>query len=119
MKLAEFRSLCQKEWDEHRGEPVTLWLTENSYRELSEESLMAGAQDQMWLNIREGYETPSHASFGSFERKAVLGARVSAVINPITRNAVQMKLALDKDAAEVFSGRDKVVLTRVLETGNG
>ena len=114
MKLKEFQALCKKEWDEHRGEVVTLWLTEDSYKELSEESLMAGFQDQQWLNISSGYETPSHASFGSFERKAVLGARVNTVMNPVTRTAVQMKLALDKDAADVFSGKDKILLTRVL-----
>ena len=41
MTLDDLKDLCRREWDACKGELVTLWLTEKSYRELNYAAIAA------------------------------------------------------------------------------
>jgi hypothetical protein len=108
--LDEFGELCKKEWSECRGEPVTLWLTEKSYRELQQ-----FAMEQTVLHRENGNtQLASRVICSQSGVPAQVGLHQSSVTNPVTKNPVRMKLARDQDAADIFSQRDKVLYTKVL-----
>lgn len=95
MNLAEFKSLCEKEWRECRGDIITLWLTEKNYQELSKAATGAHMQNRTELFIRAGYEDlgPAHPAFDN-------------VINPVTGNPVRLRLAMD-NSVDAFSANTK------------
>ena len=99
MTLEEFHVLCKKTWNEERGEPITLWLTESSYRELQdyamENPVLYKEDGAVHTASRDVYShnspVPSH-----------VGISLSTVVNPVTKNAVKLKLARE-DAADIYT----------------
>ncbi len=89
MKLADFHDLCQREWEQHRGDILELRLTDESREELTVDVLLDGAQSQMILYItKEDIET-------------IRGGAISCVVNPITRTAVKLASGAPWDSATV------------------
>jgi len=108
--LDEFRDLCQKEWKECKGEPVVLWLTEKSYRELQQY-----AMEGTVLHSEDGMTQPaSRVVYSRSNVPTQVDMLSSTLVNPMTRNEVRMKLARDQDAADCFNGQAKVMYTKVL-----
>jgi hypothetical protein len=105
VKLQEFNDLCREEWKNGHGEVINLWLTEESYRELSNEAMTAGFQKQMALHVREDYADVSRVRGDP---------AISAVINPVTKAPVRMKLARDRDAADVYNSDTRQMYIKVL-----
>ena len=110
MTLDDFRALCEKEWNECRGEPVTLWLTEGSYRELRDY-----AAEGTVLHKEDGVtQAATRVIYDHRNVPAQVSMHSSTLVNPVTRNEVRMKLAKDRDAMDCFSVRDKIMYTKVL-----
>jgi hypothetical protein len=112
MTLEEFHALCRKEWDEERGDIVTLWLTQESYAELQQY-----AMENPVLHKEDGKtQAASRAIYNQVNMTPTqVGISLSTVVNPITKNPVKMKLARDKDAADIYSSKSGMH-TRILET---
>ena len=106
MKLAEFQKLCQQAWQECHGEIVTLWLTQESYEELSKDATASRMLDRGHLSVAREY-----VDF------APQNAAVSRIMNPVTKNPVRMKLAFDKDVADIYNGNTKQIFTKILQEG--
>ena len=110
MTFEEFTSLCQEEWSKCKGEIVTLWLTENSYRELQQH-----AMEGVVLHKQDGVsESASRVIYNQHNAPSEVSLSSSTLVNPVTRNDVRMKLAKDQDVADCFSGRDRVMYSKVL-----
>ena len=93
MKYDEFIALCVREWENDNGDVRDLWLTEDSYRELSDSSLLHGAQELATLYIPVTEESPSEMR---------QGVDVKFLVHPVTRSVVKMHIARDMDVADVF-----------------
>ena len=99
MTLNEFQELCKKTWDEERGEPITIWLTQESYRELQEY-----AMENPVLYKEDGAIRTASRDIYSHNNPvpAHVGISLSTVVNPVTKNAVKLKLARE-DAADIYT----------------
>ena len=95
MKLAEFKDLCDREWDEARGDVQALHLTNSSLLEFTADVLLAGAEDQPFL----------FPMVPLYDREEIAGIRAGAatsqVLNPVTRSVVEVSGDSDLDLAEV------------------
>jgi hypothetical protein len=81
VRLAEFYALCDREWSKPlRGDIESLRLTEAGRRELVNDVIVNGAQDNLVLHI-ERSELPAIRA----------GAGISQVVNPITRTVVKIR----------------------------
>lgn len=81
MKLAEFNALCDREWAKpKRGDVESLRLTEAGRRELVNDVLVNGVQDNLVLHIERSEIAAIRA-----------GAGISQVVNPITRTEVKIR----------------------------
>ena len=90
MKLPDFQSLCEREWENGHGDIESLHLTDASLLELTNDVLMAGSQDEMELFIKE-----------SDLAALTAGAAVSRVRNPITKTSVELRGGSHRDVAVV------------------
>lgn len=91
MKLAQFRELCDREWDKpRRGDVVSLLLTEASRQELTTE-VLADAPEMCSLWLTEA------------ELAAVRRGELPAIPNPVTRTAVRIRTGKSavRDSARV------------------
>lgn len=90
MKLSAFHALCKREWENGHGDIESLHLTDASLKELSDDVIMNGAQDEMELFIRDADPAALAA-----------GVAVSRVRNLITRTSVELLGGSHRDAAVV------------------
>jgi hypothetical protein len=102
MTLTEFRALCEKEWRQGLGgEVAVLWLTGDSYKEL----LQTGAVREDGVLFKEDGAT-SVASRVIYDRRTEMpeqvGVSSNTITNPATRGQVRLKLARDRDVADVW-----------------
>jgi len=83
VKLAEFNALCEREWNEARGDVTGLRLTDESYAELAREVLERA--ESLPLDV-------------------MLGAKAAAdeAVNPVTRSVVKVTGGASIDSAEVY-----------------
>jgi hypothetical protein len=93
MNLKRFQDLCRDEWNNRKGDVRTMWLVEDSYRQLNEDALAYRQTDKMDIYLDE-----------DAAQNKVAGAQVSVLVNPYTRTVVKMRLARDTDVAEVWYG---------------
>jgi hypothetical protein len=103
LKFGEFRELCMKEWRDNKGDVTVLWLTQESYRELQEDSLgLVEGQDVLFKE--NGTVQPAarviYNPAGNVSHQ--VGIRMNTIVNPVTRTPVRMKLARDMDVADVW-----------------
>lgn len=78
MKLKEFTDLCVREWENGHGDVHEIWLPEDSFRELSIDTILDGAQDLISLYI---------------DKEDIIGIRegkLACLLNPITRTTVRV-----------------------------
>lgn len=111
MTLEEFHSLCRQEWAEEHGEIITLWLTQDSYRELQQ---YAREMPVLYKEDSGAAHTASRWIWNQAGNPTQVGVNQSTVVNPVTNTPVRMKLARDKDAIEAFSGNAKHMYAKVL-----
>ena len=90
MKLQEFDQLCKTEWQNGKGEVVTLWLLEKSVIELQDDIASYGHGGGKVLPLRME-DLP----------QLRMGGRPMYVVNPVTREIVKMRIARDMDVADV------------------
>ena len=97
MTLDDLKDLCRREWDACKGDLVTLWLTEKSYRELNDAAVAAHMQKRTELYLRSDYAElgPAHPAFDN-------------VVNPVTGNPIRIRLAGD-NAADIWNGNDRIM----------
>lgn len=112
MRLTEFRDLCQQQWKQCHGEIFTLWLTEESYRELQKDAVGAGAHDERVLTRNEEYADLE--LFPLTGKSSGRSPAVGMIRNPVTKNPVRMKLARDRDVADIFDGDNRVIVTKLI-----
>jgi hypothetical protein len=111
MTLDEFRSLCEKEWSTCRGEIVTLWLTQESYSELQQHA----TEYPVFYKENGGAYAASRLVYNQTGDSAVqVSMGLNAITNPVTKNPVRMKLARDKDVADIFNGKTRQMYSVVL-----
>lgn len=91
MKYSEFCDLCRKEWENGRGDIVSLDLTDDSAGELADEVLMNGAAEWMEIRVKEKDLPKICAGFG-----------VSAVVNPVTRTTIEVNPGHYRDTCTVI-----------------
>lgn len=103
MKFAEFQELCRKEWQEYHGDIHTLWLTEESYRELNTEAILARELHSVDLQVHE-----------DFRDRAPGRPVIGTLRNPVTKSPVRMKLCRDRDVADIYNGNTRQLFTKVL-----
>lgn len=98
MKLWEFERLCKVEWENGHGDVRTLWLVENSLRELQADISQYGLKGG-------GKACPLHIEDLP---KLKQGGDPMYVVNPCTRSdpkrrgEVVLRLCRDQDMADVF-----------------
>ena len=76
MKLAGFNALCEREWGDARGDVTGLRLTDESYAELTVDTLISGTPEVILLPRGE-------------------------LFNPVTRTVVKVAGGASEDRAEV------------------
>ena len=99
MTLEEFHTLCKKTWNEERGDIITLWLTQESYKELQDY-----AMENPVLYKEDGAIHTASRDIYSHNSPVPTQVEISlsTVVNPVTKNAVRLKLARE-DAADIYT----------------
>ena len=117
MKYAAFRALCEKEWQGGKGgEVATLWLTQESYRELAAEAYVEelGVAYKDEGGARMGTRTVTNPRTQVSQEVSL---QRNVVINPATKQTVMLRLSRQGDSADVWiHGRME---TRILEDNHG
>lgn len=112
MKLWEFERLCKTEWDNGQGDVRTLWLLEDSLRELVDDIIaysMKGGGKFLPVHVEDLQKIRE----GGYPMYVVNPATRT---DPIRRGEVSLRICRDQDIADVFfpdGGFEAHVLSRV------